>query len=280
MLITHTSGYTYDWFHPRLQKWRAGRDEIPWMGATVEHKATIPLVFEPGKEFAYGVGMDWAGNMVERVTGKTLESYMPEKIWGPLGIKDITFFPKQRPDMKERMAGMNNLGDRQGPATHDSEFDVLGGATDCLGGGGGFASAEAYFVFLQAILRRDPKLLRPSSFEELFKPQLSPEVRAYLNEYLYSEPLRAQYLGMGISAKIEKTWCFAGMICEHGQEGRFSPGTIFWGGVPSMAWWIDKERGTCGVAACQVLPPMSPKIMQLHEQFQKEVFKKVGGGDL
>jgi CubicO group peptidase (beta-lactamase class C family) len=251
------------------------------MGETVEQKATLPLVFEPGKEFAYGVGVDWAGKMVERVTGKVLEEYMKEKIWGPLGIKDITFYPKQRADMEGRIAGMSNLGESgECPATDDPEFDVLGGATDCLGGGGAFASTEAYFTFLRAILRHDQKLLSSASFDELLKPQLSQELKVFFNDYLHSDPLRAQYLGMGISSEVKKTWCFAGMMCEDGQIDRFSRGTIFWGGVPSMAWWIDSEKGICGVAACQVLPPMSPKIMQLHEQFQKRVFNKFGGTGL
>lgn len=280
MLLTHTSGHAYDWFRPQLRNWRASRNEIPWMGETVEQKATIPLVFEPGKEFAYGVGVDWAGKMVERVAGMTLEVYMQENIWGPLGIKDITFYPKKRVDMEGRFASMNSLGeDGGGPATDEPSFDVLGGATDCLGGGGAFASTEAYFTFVQAILCRDLKLLSLPSFDELFKPQLSPELKLFFNEYLHSDTIRAQYLAMSIPPDIKKTWCFAGMICEDGQEGRFSPGTVFWGGMPSIVWWIDNQKGSCGVAACQVLPPMSPKIMQLHEQFQKDVFTRIGGSD-
>ena len=68
---------------PLLQKWRASRGEVPWSGPTVEEKSTLPLLFEPGTSWAYGAGFDWAGKMIERVTGQSLESYM-SKTYGNL----------------------------------------------------------------------------------------------------------------------------------------------------------------------------------------------------
>jgi hypothetical protein len=46
--------------------------------------------------------------------------------------------------------------------------------------------------------------------------------------------MNTQYLSMSLPTDIEKQWSFAGLICETGQEGRMSDGTIFWGGVPSI----------------------------------------------
>jgi CubicO group peptidase (beta-lactamase class C family) len=194
MLVTHTSGYTYDCFHPTLLRWRASRNEIPWAGEGVEQKAIIPLVFAPGTAFAYGVGVDWTGKAVERVTNSTLEEYMRQYIWGPLDITDITFHPLQREDMQGRVANLSSLGpEGKGPAVLESEMDILGGAMEPFGGGGAFASTEAFFTFLHAVLQRNPLLSSPASFEELFRPQLSPALKASLNEYLYSDPLKAQY---------------------------------------------------------------------------------------
>lgn len=237
MLLSHTNGHEYDWFNPLLMKWRASRGEEPWVGPTVEQKSTLPLIFEPGTSFRYGAGSDWAGKLVEKVTGKTLDAYMSEKIWEPLGIKDITFYPKKRPDMEDRMATISTLNEQgEGPAADAPDFDILFGGTDCLGGGGAFASSKDYFTFLQAVLRRDSMLLDDASWTELFKPQLNEQCKKAFNEYITSSPLHKQYLGMCIPTDIEKTWSFAGMICEKGQEGRMSDRTIFWGGVPSMAW--------------------------------------------
>jgi CubicO group peptidase (beta-lactamase class C family) len=162
---------------------------------------------------------------------------MKENIWEPLGMKDMTFYPKQRPDLQDRMATMSTLNEQgEGPAVDVPEFDVTFAATDCLGGAGSYGSAEAYFAFLQAVLRREPKLLNDDSWTELFKPQLNNQCKKELNDFLKSTPINTQYLGMSLPTDIEKQWSFAGLICETGQEGRMSDGTMFWGGLPSMTW--------------------------------------------
>lgn len=50
---------------------------------------------QPGTKFQYGTGVDWAGTLVERVMGISLEEYFQAFILGPLGINHITFFPNQ-----------------------------------------------------------------------------------------------------------------------------------------------------------------------------------------
>lgn len=40
--------------------------------------------------------------------------------------------------------------------------------------------------------------------------------------------------------------------------------------------YLDFGAGLCGVAACQIIPPMSPSIMALHEQFQRGIYQSFG----
>ncbi|KAF1837271.1 beta-lactamase/transpeptidase-like protein [Decorospora gaudefroyi] len=277
MLLSHTNGHESDWFNPMLMKWRASRGETSFCGPTVEEKSTLPLLYEPGTSFRYGAGSDWAGKLIEKVSGKTLDTFMNERIWTPLGIKDMTFYPKRRADMTDRTARFSTLKeDGSGPATDMGGFDVTFGATDCLGGAGAFASASAFVTFLQAVLRRDEQLLNEASWAELFRPQLDERCKRAFNDYIKSSPLHEQYLGMCLPTNIEKQWSFAGMLVEQGQEGRMNEGTICWGGVPSMTWYIDAKAGICGVAFAQILPPMSPSILKLHEGFQRAMFGKAG----
>jgi hypothetical protein len=162
---------------------------------------------------------------------------MQEKIWEPLGINNITFYPKEKPHMQNRRATISTLNEKgEGPAVDAPDFDVLFAATDCLGGAGGWGSAEAFFTFLQAVLRRDPKLLSDDSFTELFKSQLDERCEKELNDNLKASPIHTQFLGLGIPTEIPKQWSFAGLINQTGQDGRFNEGTIMWGGVPSMTW--------------------------------------------
>ncbi|KAK4156106.1 beta-lactamase/transpeptidase-like protein [Chaetomidium leptoderma] len=277
MLLSHTSGHEYDWFNPLLGKWRASRGEVPWSGPTVEHKSALPLVFPPGTDFAYGAGHDWASKVVEVATGTNLEAFMQTHIWTPLGIQDdVSFYPKTKPTMRDRMADISTLSEQgEPPAVDAPTFDILFGGTDCLGGGGVFASAEAYYAFISAVFRRDPKLLTPASYDELFRPQLNEAAEQAFNDYFARSPMHTQFLALGIPHTVRKTWSFAGMVCLDAQEGRFKKGTTFWAGVPSVKWFMDHEAGICGTALCQILPPMHPAVIALHEEFQRGVYEMV-----
>lgn len=275
MLLSHTSGHEYDWLSVLLGKWRASRNEQPWTGPTIEHKSAVPLVFAPGSGFAYGAGHDWAGKLVQLATGLSLEDFMRNRIWGPLGIdKDVSFWPKTKENMRDRMADISTL-DKDGnpPAVDAPDFDIMFGATDCIGGGGVHASIKAYYTFLSAILRRDSKLLSTSSYTELFRPQLNEKCEQALNEYIALSPAHTNFLGLQIPASVRKTWSFAGLIAKEGQAGRFNEGTAFWAGVPNTMWYIDNKAGICGTAFCQLLPPLHPPVVALHEQFQRGVFE-------
>lgn len=279
MLLCHTSGHEYDWFNPLLGKWRASRNEEPWTGPTVEHKSALPLVFRPGTGFAYGAGHDWAGKLVELATGTTLDDFMRTRIWVPLGIEnDISFYPKTHPHMRHRMADISTLNEKGEPPAVDAPFfDILFGGTDCLGGGGLFASAEAYYKFLSAVFCRDPKLLAPESYTELFRPQLDEKAEKIFNEYLAMSPVHTQFLRLGIPESITMTWSLAGMVAKDRCEGRFETGTVFWAGVPSVVWFMDHKVCICGTVLCQIIPPMHPAVMALHEKFQRGVHEMVKG---
>ncbi|KAI1372571.1 beta-lactamase/transpeptidase-like protein [Hypoxylon crocopeplum] len=278
MLLSHTSGYEYDFFNPVTMKWRASRNEASWIGATVEEKSALPLMFTPGTGWAYGAGHEWAGRAVEVATKSSLEDFMRERIWSPLGIEDDTsFFPKTKEGMKDRVADMSSLDERGEPPAVYSTFDVLGGATDCLGGVGLFTSAKGYYTFLSAVLRQDPRLLKPSSYGELFRPQLDEKCEQALNDYIASTPMHTQYLSMQTPVSVRKTFSFAGLVAKEEQDGRFMTGTLLWGGFPSCAWFMDRETGICGTAVCQIIPAMHPAVMALHAKFQKVVFSEVKG---
>lgn len=277
MLLCHTSGHEYDWLNPLLGKWRAARSEGLWSGPTVSDKSALPLVFPPGTSWAYGAGSDWAGKAVAVASKMTLHEFMLAHIWKPLGIEtELSFWPRQDADMAKRMADMSTLGDNgEPPAVDDPVFDILIGGTECLGGGGGYASAQGYYTFLSALLRRDARLLTAESYEELFRPQLDEHTEQAFNDFLARSPAHTQFLAMGIPHSVRKSWSLAGLVALEGLEGRFEKGTTLWGGVPSMFWFIDHAAGSCGTAFCQILPPMQPAVIALHAEFQKGVLRMI-----
>jgi CubicO group peptidase (beta-lactamase class C family) len=192
-LLTHASGLSYDAMHPTLMAWLAYHKRQPNGSGKLLERFSAPLVAEPGESWAYGPSIDYAGLVVERVSGKSLEEYMKANLWEPLGVKDATFHLSTRPDLKARMADMsvrNEAGKMEHTEAkhlhHDREGNEL---VDCLGGQGAFSSAEEYIKILQAVLTSDEneKILKKATAEELFKPQLGEGSRAMLNMMLQDD---------------------------------------------------------------------------------------------
>lgn len=216
--------------------------------------------------------------VIEVVTGSTLDEFMSRNIWSQLGIEgEISFYPKSKPGMKDRVADQSTLNKKSEPPAADAPtFDSPFGGTDCLGGSGGFGSATAYYTFLSAVFRRDSKLLTEESYKELFRPQLDEKAEQALNDYFYLSPAHTQFLALGVPQEVRKTWSLAGVIIKDSMEGRLNKNTTMWGGSPSMMWFMDHEAGCCGTAFCQILPAMSPPVMALHAKFQGYILQIYG----
>lgn len=89
-LLTHTSGFGYEFFDPRLHDYVAS-GAVPSMQQGDDGFLKVPLVFDPGLRWECGISTDLLGRLVERVSGQTLEEYFRQHIFQPLGMTD-TFF--------------------------------------------------------------------------------------------------------------------------------------------------------------------------------------------
>ena len=89
-LLTHTAGFTYSiWSEPmgRYQK----ATGTPDVGECKNAALTVPLEFDPGDRWEYGINIDWVGKAVEAVSDQSLEVYFRENIFTPLGMTDTGF---------------------------------------------------------------------------------------------------------------------------------------------------------------------------------------------
>ena len=108
----------------------------------------VPLAFDPGTKWEYGIGIDWAGQMVERVSGQTLGEFFAEHLTGPLGMADTSFVPAEsvasrRPAMHARLPG-EALAAIGPSAPEQPEFE--------MGGGGLHGTMGDYARFVHMIL--------------------------------------------------------------------------------------------------------------------------------
>jgi len=237
MLLTHSSGMSYDVFNPVLQKYRAAMGQKVAPGVTIAERYDCPLVYEPGTAWGYSPSIDWAGKMVERVNNNiSLQDYMIQHIWEPLGIKDMIFHLRDREDLRKRLADMS-MRDPSGSGKAiyiPNHAGFTADVQDAMGGGGAFASPREYFKILQAVLADNGKLLKPESIDEFFKPHLSAESQQALMKLLEDPVLNLQLGGVPLGTK--KDWSLAGILVMEDLPDFYKKGTVIWGGLPNLAW--------------------------------------------
>ncbi|KAH7323954.1 beta-lactamase/transpeptidase-like protein [Rhexocercosporidium sp. MPI-PUGE-AT-0058] len=284
-LLTHSSGLTYDFFNPVMARYRKWQKKTPdlYIQNDLKEAFFYPLLFAPGESWEYGVGIDWAGWMVERVTNTSLESYLQCNIWGPLGVKNFSFFPRTKPDL---MARMTDMSDREGGANmfgtaanpngkmvhHEGKELWNSNAETCSGGAGGYGAPLDYHKLLHSILTGDGKLLKMATVEEMFKPQLTDASRAALMEMLKLPEVNQTFGGAPLGTKCD--WGLGGMMLLEDVAER-KKGTVFWGGYPNLMWFIDPVGGMAGIYGSQVNPPGDQKTIELVTEWEKELYRKV-----
>lgn len=90
-ILSHTSGMP---FKSALEQ--PTLDLLPLRDA-VRSYAMTPLQTEPGTKYQYAnAGINTAGRIIEVVSGQTYEDFLDQKLFGPLGMKDTTFWPDER----------------------------------------------------------------------------------------------------------------------------------------------------------------------------------------
>lgn len=201
-LLTHTSGLTYAGLHPKLVAWLAYHGKDPAGDAKLLARFDAPLLFERGESWMYGPSIDYAGLLIERVSGQELENFMRKNLWEPLGVKDMTFKLKSRPDMKARMADMSTRDEKTGKVRYtNARMSYLDGdgeeVQDCMGGQGVFTTPEEYSKVLHAVLTMDEneKILKKEIVKEFFTPQLGKGASAAMNAILQDDTVRSSLRG-------------------------------------------------------------------------------------
>ena len=275
LLLTHSAGMVYDLFSPPMMKWRKYNGQRIAPGTTIRERYLNPLLYEPGTNWEYSPGIDFAGLCVERATGKSLQDHMEENIFRVLGIKDMTFFPDEREDLKERMPTMSWRDATTGKATHErptAEGVPAAQPTEAMGGGGITASPTEYIKILHALLKNDGTLLKKKTVDMMFQPHLTPESKEGFMKLL-AVPEFNQMVG-NLPQDVSKDWGLGGMLIEGDFPGWRSKGTMSWGGMPNLIWFIDPKVGICGLYASQILPPGDLKSVEMSTMFEKEMYAR------
>ena len=258
-LLTHTSGLAYDFCCADLAA------SLAATGGSLMNDADpdIPLMFEPGEAWQYGIGIDWAGRLIEEVSGVGLDAWCAEHIFAPLGMANTTFFP----DAAEaaRKASVHARG-------ADGAFVVIPFGMPpvrhfMMGGAGLYATADDYLTFLGAVLARGAPLLKPETFALMMENHVGDLDAGALKT---AQPAMSR--DFEPLAGLTRRHGLAGLVNMDPAPGGRSAGALAWAGLANCYYWADPAAGAAGAVFAQVLPFADPDILATFGAVERAVY--------
>ena len=268
-LLTHTSGFVYDIWNADAARWHevTGSPNI----LSLEYAALRePLQFDPGTRWEYGIGIDWAGQMVEKVSGATLGQYFAEHLTGPLGMTDTAF--AHTPSMLERAAAVHGRGEDGSlavidlPPPENPQFE--------MGGGGLHGTTGDYGRFIRMILN-DGEL---DGVRVMAPETVAAMARNHIGD-LRVQPLKTVAPQFSHDAEFfpgePKTWGLTFQINEQPAATGRPAGTLMWAGLANSFFWIDRQNGIGGAYLSQILPFGDQASLDLFYEIETAVYESL-----
>ena len=235
-LLRHSSGLTYggrpDSGSEVASLYPRG-DSLPGMAdsaAFIDAVTKLPLVYQPGTVFEYGVSFDVLAAVIEKVTGKTLGGHLAETIWQPLGMADTGFHID--PSKRDRVAQPfpTNPLDGQPQSIITIAQDVK---FEC-GGGCAVGTVPDYLRFGQMLMNGGEldgrRVVSPATVALMTSDHLGTAVE---NRVAAIEPHRNGYgFGLGVAVRTQP-----GMAAVPGSVGEYT-----WNGAYGTGFFADPKQ--------------------------------------
>ncbi len=292
-LLTHTSGLTYGFLQTSVVDAlyrKAGYDINPKPGTDLAQAcrdwAALPLLFQPGTAWGYGVSTDVLGRLVEVVSGQSLGDVLRTRIFEPLGMTDTRWWVDPAGDDAKRLAALYVPGPAvpgpavpgpavPGPAVPGGDggavvrYDPVGRSAleepAMLSGGGGLISTAAdYHRFTSMLLRGGTssdgdRLLSSRTVRFMTRNHLPGGVDLDRLQTGGFAETTFEGIGFGLGFAVVRDPVPARVPN--------TPGTYYWGGAASTAFWIDPAERLTVAFYTQLLPsstyPIRPQLRQL-----------------
>ncbi|RBP04199.1 methyl acetate hydrolase [Roseiarcus fermentans] len=270
MLMLHTAGFGYPYFSAALKRLAAERGQPdPRLG--LRQGLATPLLFDPGDAWAYGIGIDWAGQVVEAIAGDRLDAILKARVFAPLGMADTAFVAT--PSMRTRRAAMHQRG-RDG-GLQPIAFDLPEDPEVWMGGGALLGSAADYLRFLRMWLNdglgEGGRVLRPETVAMAARNHLSGLRVAAMASVSRGLTHDAEFF-----PGIDKGWGLTFMVNEQAAPTGRPAGSIGWAGLGNLYYWIDRRNGVAGFWACQLFPFMDPVALDGFLAFETAAYDALG----
>lgn len=267
-LLSHTSGITYDFMYVSVvdELYRNaninGLNPQQPLEEMAKIIASMPLLFSPGKHWAYGLSIDIVGRVVEVISGQSLNSYFKKEIFEPLNMLDTDFYvPKEKHD---RFA-QHYQKDKDLMILDDSHTGQFSKPPICYFGGGGLVStSEDYLKFCIMLLNKgrmgEKQFLKPSTLELMTTNYLPTSIDNYM---LAPSPYIPVGVGYGFG--------FGMTLPEATLSGNV--GTYGWGGAAHTSFFIDPKAELIAIFMTQLFPP--DYKLEIMDEFRAAVYESV-----
>jgi CubicO group peptidase (beta-lactamase class C family) len=232
-LLTHTSGLTYKFIEKADGPYHKANvsDGLaePGLGMeeNLERLASVPLLFEPGTKWNYGLSVDVLGAVVAVAGGGTLADVVRKTVTAPLNMTDTVFTVTDR----ERLASPYGRGTpparmtepydlaADGMAVRFSPARIFDPKSFPSGGAGMAGTASDYLRFVEAVRTGGAPILRAETARAMTQNQLS--------EGLALGPGFGFGLGVGV------------VVDPAAAKSKQGPNTWSWAGIYGTSFWVD-----------------------------------------
>jgi len=234
-LLTHTSGLDYTDIGSSKVAAIYSKNHIPSglgyfdAGLLERMKAlgALPLSFQPGTKWQYGLNSDLLGCLIEVISGMNLEDFLKKNIFDPLGMKDTYFnVPSSKAN---RLATVYTEDPSHNiiPWSHefrniDPDYPIM--KKHYFSGGAGLSStAFDYAIFMQMLLNGG----KYNGHQILGKRTVEMITSGQLKEGMFGD----DNMGLGFGITSEKS----------AAQGPRNAGSFSWGGYYGTTYWADPK---------------------------------------
>ena len=258
-LLTHRAGFAYhftafgalaDAYSEVFNGIDATVDSSVWL----ERVAGLPLMFQPGMRWHYGISTDVLGSLIERVSGVPLETFFRTRIFDPLGMTDTSFVvPPGKLDRLSVSYAIDPSTQQHVVEDHPATSRFAKPERFQSGGGGLVSTADDYLKFARMLLGRGR--LQGDATERASGPRLLSHrsVDLMRTNFLSREQRRIPAFGQIV-------WAGQGFglglaIVDDPSQQRMlsyrSKGSFGWPGALGTNWFADPVEDMIGILLIQ-----------------------------
>ncbi len=215
----------------------------------IRRLGTLPLMYQPGERWLYGIGSEVLSVLIARVSDQPLETFLRERIFEPLGMKDTSFcVPADK---------LDRLASSYIPNPAARRLELFDGVEDShwsrppifpSGAAGLVSTLDDYLAFAQMMLNKgkygNERILSRPSVEAMTADQLTPAQKA-----LSSLPLLPGFFET-------YGWGFGVSVVTRRDEIASVPGRYGWDGSLGTSWFCDPTEDLIGIMLTQRSLPL------------------------